>query len=85
MGDFILPRHRSDDWRLRTLFGQLNYLPATVTNLIATLEPALTAIWAYFLLHEQLTLIQLVGSVLVVASVILLRLGEERVAIAIVD
>jgi len=54
----------------------LNYLPATVANLIAALEPALTAIWAYFLLREQLTLIQLVGSVLVVASVILLRLGE---------
>ena len=63
----------------------LNYLPATVTNLIATLEPALTAIWAYFLLHEQLTLIQLVGSVLVVASVILLRLGEGRGIVAIVD
>jgi drug/metabolite transporter (DMT)-like permease len=60
----------------------LNYLPATVTNLIATLEPALTAIWAYFLLHEQLTEIQLVGSVLVVASVILLRLGEGRGATA---
>ena len=56
----------------------LNYLPATVANLIAALEPALTAIWAYFLLHEQLTLIQLIGSVLVVASVILLRLGEGR-------
>ncbi len=63
----------------------LNYLPATVTNLIAALEPALTAIWAYFLLHEQLTLIQLVGSVLVVASVILLRLGEGRGAVAVVD
>jgi drug/metabolite transporter (DMT)-like permease len=58
----------------------LNYLPATVTNLIATLEPALTAIWAYFLLHEQLTVIQLVG--LVFASVILLRLGEGRGATA---
>jgi drug/metabolite transporter (DMT)-like permease len=63
----------------------LNYLPATVTNLIATLEPALTAIWAYFLLHEQLTVIQLFGSVLVVASVILLRLGEGRGAVAVAD
>ncbi len=60
----------------------LNYLPATVTNLIAALEPALTAIWAYFLLHEQLTLIQLIGSGLVIASVILLRLGEGRGATA---
>ncbi len=56
----------------------LNYLPATVANLIAALEPAFTAIWAYFLLNEQLTFIQLVGSLLVFASVILLRLGEGR-------
>ena len=63
----------------------LNYLPATVANLIAALEPALTAIWAYFLLHEQLTLIQLVGSVLVVASVILLRIGEGRGVAAVAD
>ena len=60
----------------------LNYLPATVANLIAALEPAFTAIWAYFLLNEQLTFIQLVGSLLVFASVILLRLGEGRNATA---
>jgi drug/metabolite transporter (DMT)-like permease len=63
----------------------LDYLPATVTNLIASLEPAFTAIWAYFLLHEQLTLIQVAGSLLVLASVILLRLGEGRNTTAIVD
>lgn len=56
----------------------LRYLPPTVANLIATLEPALTAIWAYFLLSEQLNLIQLAGSVLVFSGVILLRLGEEK-------
>ena len=56
----------------------LNYLPATVANLIAALEPAFTAIWAYFLLHEQLTFIQIIGSLLVFVSVILLRLGEGR-------
>ena len=56
----------------------LNYLPATVANLIGSLEPAFTAIWAYFLLNEQLTFIQIVGSLLVFASVILLRLGEGR-------
>jgi len=63
----------------------LNYLPATVVNLIATLEPALTAVWAYFLLHEQLTPIQIIGSVLVVTSVILLHLGKERVTVAVID
>ena len=54
----------------------LGYLPATIANLIGALEPAFTAIWAYLIYHEQLTVIQLVGSLLVFASVILLRLGE---------
>ena len=56
----------------------LGYLPATVANLIGALEPAFTAIWAYVLFHEQLTPIQVFGSLLVFASVILLRLGEGR-------
>jgi drug/metabolite transporter (DMT)-like permease len=55
----------------------LRYLPPTVANLIATLEPALTAIWAYFLLNEMLTGIQLVGSLCLFAGVILLRVGER--------
>jgi drug/metabolite transporter (DMT)-like permease len=63
----------------------LSYLPATVTNLIASLEPAFTAIWAYFLLHEQLTFIQIAGSLLVLASVILLRLGEGRGPVAVIE
>ncbi len=53
-------------------------LPATVANLIGALEPAFTAIWAYFLLSEQMTAIQIIGSLVVFASVILLRLGERR-------
>jgi len=55
----------------------LRYLAPTVANLIATLEPALTAIWAYFLLHEQLNTIQWIGSFLVFTGVILLRWGEK--------
>jgi len=55
----------------------LRYLPPTVANLIATLEPALTAIWAYILLSEQLTLIQWTGSFFVFTGVILLRWGEK--------
>ncbi len=56
----------------------LSYLPATIANLIGALEPAFTTIWAYLLFHEQLTVVQGIGSVLVFASVILLRLGEGR-------
>ena len=58
----------------------LRYLPPTVANLIATLEPALTAIWAYFLLSEMLNGIQLIGSLLLFTGVILLRAGERPAA-----
>ena len=53
----------------------IRYLSPTTANLIATLEPGFTAIWAYFLLNEQLTGIQLTGSLLVFTGVILLRFG----------
>jgi len=56
----------------------MGYLPASVANLIATLEPALTAILAYLLLKEQLTPEQLAGSGLILLGVILLRLRERQ-------
>jgi drug/metabolite transporter (DMT)-like permease len=55
----------------------LRHLAPTTANLIATLEPALTAIWAYFLLNEQLNETQWIGSSLVFTGVILLRWGEK--------
>jgi drug/metabolite transporter, DME family len=55
----------------------LRYLSPTTSNLIATLEPAFTAIWAYFLLSEVLTGTQFFGGALVFAGVILLRFGEK--------
>ncbi len=55
----------------------LGALPATVVNLIAAAEPVLTALWAYLLLGEQLTGIQLIGGGLIVISVILLRVKAE--------
>lgn len=55
----------------------LRYLAPTVANLIATLEPALTAIWAYFLLNEQLIGVQIAGSLLIFTGVILLRWVDQ--------
>ena len=55
----------------------IRYLSPTTSNLIATLEPAFTAIWAYFLLNEILTGTQLIGGMLVLTGVILLRFGER--------
>ncbi len=54
----------------------IRYLSPTTANLIATLEPAFTAIWAYFLLSEILTGPQLFGSLLVFTGVILLRFTD---------
>ncbi len=55
----------------------LRRLTPTVANLIATLEPAFTAVWAYFLLHERFDAIQWAGSILILTGVILLRWGEK--------
>jgi drug/metabolite transporter (DMT)-like permease len=54
----------------------MRYLSPTVASLIATLEPALTAIWAYLFLREILVGPQLIGSLLLFTGVILLRVGE---------
>jgi DME family drug/metabolite transporter len=55
----------------------IRYLSPTTANLIATLEPAFTAVWAYFLLNEILTGMQLIGGALVFMGVILLRFGDR--------
>ncbi|MDO8755719.1 MAG: EamA family transporter, partial [Anaerolineales bacterium] len=54
----------------------IRYLSPTTANLIATLEPAFTAIWAYFLLSEIFTGPQLFGSLLVLIGVIMLRFSD---------
>jgi drug/metabolite transporter (DMT)-like permease len=56
----------------------LTYLPASVANLIATLEPSMTAVLAYLVLHETFTTPQLIGSGLIIVGVIVLRIGEGR-------
>src|SRR3990172_3108886 len=56
----------------------LGYLPATVANLIGALEPVFTAVWAYFIFSELFTEAQLIGSLILLGSVMLLRLGDRR-------
>ena len=55
----------------------LGYLPATVANLIGALEPVFTAIWAYLVFAEQMSAVQLIGSFILLGSVVLLRLREK--------
>jgi drug/metabolite transporter (DMT)-like permease len=59
--------------------ASLAYLPAGTANLVATLEPILTTVWAYVLLGESLDALQLVGGALILASVASLQL-EAQVA-----
>jgi DME family drug/metabolite transporter len=56
----------------------LGYLPATVANLIGALEPVFTAVWAYFIFSELFTEAQLIGSLVLLGSVVLLRVGDRR-------
>jgi len=55
----------------------LSYLPASVANLIAMLEPVITALLAYLLLGELLTPIQLFGSALIISCLVIIRLHER--------
>lgn len=55
----------------------LTHLPAATANLIATLEPAITAVLAFILLGERLTPLQLLGSGSILGGVLLLRFDER--------
>ena len=58
----------------------LTYLPSSVVNLIATLEPAFTTVTAFLVLGETLTATQVVGSLMTVGGVVLLRVYEGWLA-----
>ena len=55
-------------------------LPSSVANLVVTIEPVFTTAIAYFLLHERLNFIQIMGSLLILTGVIFLRIYEGRVS-----
>lgn len=55
----------------------IRYLSPTVSNLVATLEPIFTAVWAYLFLNELMTGIQLGGSLLLLFGVILLKIADR--------
>jgi drug/metabolite transporter, DME family len=56
----------------------MRYLSPTISNLIATLEPVFTAVWAYLFLREIMTGVQLTGSMLLLLGVILLRTSDKE-------
>jgi drug/metabolite transporter (DMT)-like permease len=54
----------------------MNYLPASIVSLLATLEPAMTAVEAYILLGERLTLIQMLGSLTILSAILIIQLEK---------
>jgi len=58
----------------------LSLLPASNVNLILTTEPVFTAVLAIILLGERLTVVQLVGSLLIMSGVVFLRVYEGQLA-----
>jgi len=58
--------------------ASLAYLPVSVANLIATLEPVITAILAYALLGERFSGPQMLGSALIISAVIILRFSQDK-------
>ena len=57
----------------------LKHLPSSVANLIVTIEPAFTAVVAYFTLGERYTLKQVMGSLLIMLGVIVIRVYKNKV------
>ena len=56
----------------------LSYLPSSVANLVLSSEPAFTVAMAYALFGEILTVTQVVGSLMILAGVIFLRIYEGK-------
>ena len=51
----------------------LQYLPSSIANLVVTIEPVFTAVVAYFVLGERFTLVQILGSILIMSGVVVIR------------
>ena len=68
-----------------TIFGfglyntSMNYLPASITNLLATLEPMMTAVEAYLFLDERMTMVQITGGLIILSAVLIVQLEKEEV------
>jgi drug/metabolite transporter (DMT)-like permease len=56
----------------------LSYLPASVVNIIATLEPVMTGLLAFILLGERFSGPQWIGSALILGGILIIRLSEGR-------
>jgi DME family drug/metabolite transporter len=57
----------------------MNYLPASTVSLLATSEPAMTAVEAYIFLDERMTILQVVGSLIILSAVLIVGFEKDLV------
>ncbi|MEO8611834.1 MAG: DMT family transporter [Chloroflexota bacterium] len=55
----------------------MNYLPASTASLLASTEPAMTAVEAYIFLNERMTIVQIAGSLIILVAVVIARFEKE--------
>jgi drug/metabolite transporter (DMT)-like permease len=55
----------------------LNYIPASIANLLATLETVMTAVAAYIFLGERMTGVQIMGGLVILSAVVIVQLERE--------
>jgi multidrug transporter EmrE-like cation transporter len=91
MGDLLHAGSRERGWMILFVlaagptvagFGLYNLalrdLPASVVNLVVTTEPIFTAVIAYVILGERLRGVEVLGGLVIIAGVVVLRLGERE-------
>jgi len=62
-----------------TFFGSVNLIGASKASIVSTLEPLFTTILAIIFLGEHLTLLQGVGGILILSSVVLLQKKKDAI------
>lgn len=60
------------------MFEGINRIGAANASILSTIEPVFTVILAIILLHERVTLLQVLGGALILGSVIQLALSQSR-------
>lgn len=89
LGDFLWLGRAWDGWGILFLLGagptvagfglylvSLSRLPSSVANLVVSVEPAFTALFAFLFLGERLGLVQAAGGLMILGGVAVLRVGE---------
>lgn len=65
--------------------SSLNFLPASIVSILATIEPIMTALEAYVILGERMTVIQIIGSIIILAGVLTVRLEKTKRSTLVLD